>query len=324
MVYCKLQCKNSCDALLWNCEGDELFVSFYDKDHENQIMKGSIEIYDFSIENMLTLNQTIENNNNGILHITKWEKDKIFVGDTSGTINMLKLQENSIWEMEYDLCETYKNSMCLYMDYQNESKTLWYSCQNGSVTNAKSDGVSKIKNIKTYTSEIGHKFEAWYISAYNEHLAISGGDDGKVFIWDERLDKFVSKIDKFFDYGVTSILPILHNKNQFMVGSFDESISIWDIRKGFKEPIKHFKNLGGQIWRMRWKINSECNKNLFACAMMQSESAIYEMNELNDIKLIYKHNSFAQLVYGVEWHPKINNTIISCSHKDKLLELYSF
>jgi hypothetical protein len=94
------------------------------------------------------------------------------------------------------------------------------------------------------------------------NLFVSGSDDASFKLWDVRCDPSsgaVAMNRKHFQMGVTSFAsplasPCLYARSllpfNLLVGSYDESLSLWDIRN-IGKPIDEI-SLGGGVWRLRW------------------------------------------------------------------------
>lgn len=113
--------------------------------------------------------------------------------------------------------------------------------------------------------------------ASNRHYAthadtvISGGDDCQMKLWDLRLCSSASSSDsdsascssnhnpkpiavqKDFEAGVTAVAYHPSLEHIFAVGSYDEGVRIWDMRKvgGRSDPLGNVQ-VGGGVWRIKW------------------------------------------------------------------------
>jgi diphthine methyl ester acylhydrolase len=88
-------------------------------------------------------------------------------------------------------------------------------------------------------------------------LLASGGDDGLCKLYDVRCDCRRATGRMRFDAGVVSITPVLDTDCHdaaaaatpyFLVGSYDESIALVDVRS-MRRPVARRKALGGGVWR---------------------------------------------------------------------------
>lgn len=93
-------------------------------------------------------------------------------------------------------------------------------------------------------------------------LFLSGSDDCSFKLWDIRRDSSrgaVAENRKFYSMGITSLASPLASPcaiarnllpNTILVGSYDESLAIWDLRS-LSRPLSSIK-LDGGVWRLRW------------------------------------------------------------------------
>lgn len=84
---------------------------------------------------------------------------------------------------------------------------------------------------------------AWItaINPHNTNIVVSGGDDCKFRLWDIRLageEIFPTSTKAFHDAGVTSAQWHPTRENFLALGSYDEHITIWDVRN-LKKPVLH-------------------------------------------------------------------------------------
>ncbi|CAC9438050.1 hypothetical protein conserved [Leishmania donovani] len=88
-------------------------------------------------------------------------------------------------------------------------------------------------------------------------LLASGGDDGYCKLYDMRTNPSRAVSRSRFGAGVVSITPVLdtldgllaaHATPYLLVGSYDESISLVDVRS-MRSPVAQRGGLGGGVWR---------------------------------------------------------------------------
>ncbi len=98
------------------------------------------------------------------------------------------------------------------------------------------------KNYNTYTDTV-----------------LSGGDDCILKVWDLRTCSISGvrpspvSMNKSFEAGVTAVAYHPSLEHIFAVGSYDEKIRIWDMRRVGPgvEPLAEV-NVGGGVWRIKW------------------------------------------------------------------------
>eukprot|EP01095_Lingulamoeba_sp_RSL-Kostka_P002083 TRINITY_DN12934_c0_g1_i1.p1 TRINITY_DN12934_c0_g1~~TRINITY_DN12934_c0_g1_i1.p1 ORF type:complete len:401 (-),score=119.99 TRINITY_DN12934_c0_g1_i1:8-1210(-) len=193
----------------------------------------------------------------------------------------------------------------------------------------------------------GHHYEPWACcyNKLNHNLIFSGGDDLKLKCWDIRLDcQFPTFVNAQYDMGVTCIQCSPFDENIFAVGSYDQSLQLYDIRN----PKKSLSSidLGGGIWRIKWhptnkkQILTACmrgNYNLVSigdCSVEQQQqnnnngdnddidySNLYNLGFYDSV-----HNSKESLAYGVDWIRNKENTfdhIASCSFYNHICSVWN-
>jgi len=113
-----------------------------------------------------------------------------------------------------------------------------------------------------------HDLEAWIVT-WDSHspegsVLYSGADDGILKVWDLRAgtDAPMARCSRF-DAGVTCMQSHAQREHCLAVGSYDESVSIFDTRS-FKAPAARC-NVGGGVWRLKW--NSKQPQLLLAACM---------------------------------------------------------
>jgi len=129
--------------------------------------------------------------------------------------------------------------------------------------------------IPSAHSLFGVPSEVWTVCfASNAHYSthadtiISGGDDGKMKLWDLRLASTSAPGyaparpthvvgDKEFGAGVTTVSyhPLL--EHVFAAGSYDAGLRIWDVRRMGGGPLAKVDDVGGGVWRIRWHPKDE-------------------------------------------------------------------
>jgi WD40 repeat protein len=83
-------------------------------------------------------------------------------------------------------------------------------------------------------------------------LIATGGDDGTLKLWDLRsTSRPASVVREPFDAGVTCVSPHPRLDNILAAGSYDERVSLFDVRHA-AAPLFHSSPLGGGVWRLQW------------------------------------------------------------------------
>jgi WD40 repeat protein len=225
-------------------------------------------------------------------------------------------------------CTTLNNDevTCNTLDISNVEK-------DNTILFAMNDGyhhIFDLKEEKTLASIKSHEYGLWSCTILDEHLYLTGSEDGLLKIWDRRMDT-VANVNKDHTASVNCILKDVYDKNNIFTGSYDENLTIIDIRK-FNSCIKR-QNLGHSLWDMKQEIYKD--KRLLLIASIYEGFNIISISKENEIEKILsvplaKDNDDNQMfhkaiVYGVDSRIYQNElTITSCSFYDNLILLWKF
>jgi len=185
--------------------------------------------------------------------------------------------------------------------------------------------------IRKISEWIAHEFEAW-IAAFDYHhpnIVFSGADDCLFKGWDIREISSNGKplFSKRFDVGVTSIQSSPHREHCLAIGSYDDTISIWDTRM-IEKPICLIRhNVGGGVWRVKWHPS---DPNLLVTACMRKGFKVFNYEQKDTQTKLIPLDSFRSecesLAYGVDWcysPSKYSNMIATCSFYDRICSLWN-
>ncbi|KAK4530211.1 hypothetical protein CCYA_CCYA03G1068 [Cyanidiococcus yangmingshanensis] len=165
-----------------------------------------------------------------------------------------------------------------------------------------------------------HTHEAWCpCFGAEEHVLISGGDDGYMRLWDWRLrpesSSCVFACHAHQGIGVTAACVL--DAHSFLSGGFDEHLRAWDMRM-LSKPLAHLQMPGG-VWRIQQ------NEGAFLVACMHGHAAIigYDGKELTSIALLGGTMN-GSLVYGASWIRDLSDSVVcaTASFYDKELYLW--
>eukprot|EP00727_Mastigamoeba_balamuthi_P001175 m51a1_g11054 hypothetical protein (344) ;mRNA; r:513018-514191 len=169
-----------------------------------------------------------------------------------------------------------------------------------------------------------HDFQAWVCESAPDGSALyTGGDDAKLRGWDVRDGSAAPLFTKRFGAGVTA-LQVHPDRPLLAVGSYDQSLSLWDMR-AMARPLGAFEGVGGGggVWRLKWsRAGGGGDALLGAC--MQGGFRVWGVSDAQDVRQaaeFYKpHESIA---YGADWLPDDAKpgsfTAVVCSFYDHLL-----
>ena len=100
--------------------------------------------------------------------------------------------------------------------------------------------------------------------------------------------------------GVTSIQSCPFDENLIVVGSYDESVSIWDHRST-RRPLTDVK-VGGGVWRVKWHPEDE-RVILAACMYNEFQLLQYQDTEIKLLGGLFgsPQHEAGKLAYGADW-----------------------
>jgi diphthamide biosynthesis protein 7 len=179
------------------------------------------------------------------------------------------------------------------------------------------------------------------------NIVATGGDEGSWKLWDLRtsLAKPVHHCPDDFDAGVTVISPHPRQSHLLVVGSYDETIALYDARyqslsQQQPKSIFHSSSLGGGIWRCKWHPHDH-NRLLVAamhggCRVVTFDGLISGTDEDTDTaesppiimtvdQAFTEHKSMA---YGADWlvygssEKTRTEVAASCSFYDQAMYLW--
>jgi len=172
---------------------------------------------------------------------------------------------------------------------------------------------------------------------YNTYAdtVISGGDDCIMKLWDLRIcgsggsggsNPKPSSVKTDFEAGVTAVAYHPFLEHVFAVGSYDEGLRIWDMRR-LGEPLCNI-NVGGGVWRIKWHprdvdrilvgaMHGGCRIVQVPGLGLHSASDDETGVSINVVKEFIEHESMA---YGADWiYDEANGyeAAASCSFYDR-------
>ena len=318
----KFDTELTADCVEWSPLNKEYFLcGTYELNQKLNQRFGKLYLFNISDNNDIKLKQKIDSD--GIFDI-KYSYNLInnnsYLGEVNskGNLNIYKFKNE---KLTLTTSINTKDTMGLSLDWNNrvlnENKNINISASfsNGGIKvfNFDNERLSCIFNI-----ENAHEYEAWISSFnyYDKNIVYSGGDDTKMKGWDLRLNKPIW-INKSHYAGVCSIQSNPLVEHEFVSGSYDEHVRLWDCRK-MKNPKKEYKINGG-VWRVKYH---SLNKDLLLTACMHDG---FKIVNLKDGEIISTFNTKVKdsLAYGVDWNLNNFNYIGACSFYDKKFYYWS-
>lgn len=134
-----------------------------------------------------------------------------------------------------------------------------------------------------------------------------------------------------FDAGVTSIQSHPHIEHLLAVGSYDDTVRLFDTRKPLVPLTK--ANVGGGAWRVKWHPSADRKGDLLVACMHDGFKVVrfgVDLEFGTGVELgweaVKRFDSHASLAYGVDWSFAKNEsdrTVVgSCSFYDHTVYLW--
>lgn len=197
-----------------------------------------------------------------------------------------------------------------------------------------------------------HDLEAWTLSfSHTGKEVYSGGDDATLrystlpdmtssstsAAQDEEEDEdfFPTQWQdrRAHDAGVTAILPLAHEQNILITGSYDDNIRVLSCPHIGRKQVLAEENLEGGVWRLKLLTSSpQDSKYTVLASCMHAGTRIVSVtkDEGGDwsIEVLARFEEHKSMNYGSDVQPGCQSggeqTIISTSFYDKLLCLWRF
>mmetsp|Transcript_38779 Transcript_38779/g.46743 ORF Transcript_38779/g.46743 Transcript_38779/m.46743 type:complete len:410 (-) Transcript_38779:87-1316(-) len=240
------------------------------------------------------------------------------------------------------------DTICTSISQNNSRNMIAGSYTNGTVAVFDSSTLQYIRvieNAHSYGPRMPAEVWTCCVSPETPDLIISGGDDCTMKGWDLRNNnnKPVFKVGsaEYENGGVTSLSfsHLKDQKNQFLSGSYDECLRLWDIRNVSKPLLRQKINVGGGIWRIKYHPAVENTALVGAmhggcCVVNFGDVKRNDFSDCNiraemDITCTFtEHKSMA---YGADWLQNTANTkceresmiAASCSFYDQKIFLWN-
>ncbi|TCD71525.1 hypothetical protein EIP91_008906 [Steccherinum ochraceum] len=161
--------------------------------------------------------------------------------------------------------------LCLSIDWSNRRTatsglgSLVVSMSDGNISVLKSNG-SELEVSQTWHA---HDYEPW-IAAWNywdTNVVFTGGDDLKMKAWDIREDCTQPIFtNKRFEAGVTTIQSHPFVEHLIAVGSYNNTVSMFDVRKPLRPLVQ--ADVGGGAWRVKWHPSPERKHDLLVAFLL--------------------------------------------------------
>ncbi|KAF8707785.1 P-loop containing nucleoside triphosphate hydrolase protein, partial [Rhizoctonia solani] len=198
--------------------------------------------------------------------------------------------------------------LCLSIDWNNRLTPQ----DTGALVVSRSDGVVSVLRPRESQFEVdttwhAHDYEPWVASwnYWSPTLVYSGGDDCKLKGWDTRTScEAPIFVNKWFEAGVTCVQTHPFIENLIAVGSYDNTVRIFDSRKITTSLVE--VGVGGGAWRVKWH-PSDTRKNELLVACMYDGFKVIKtpINESGQVDVTFssavssRFDAHASIAYGI-------------------------
>lgn len=220
-----------------------------------------------------------------------------------------------------------EDTLCLSLDWSNRRSpgslgSLAVSLSNGSIVLLH----PKTSGLVMSDTWHAHDYEPWIVAwdYWNTNTIFSGGDDLMLKVWDCRQGfEQPSLVNRRFDSGITTIQANPHVENVVAVGSYDNSVRIFDTRN-MRGAISQ-SDVGGGAWRVKWHPSTARAEDLAVACMHDGFKVLRYANGFSESSILKRFDEHKSLAYGVDWcyASGIEETVLaSCSFYDHELHLW--
>ncbi|KAI8995633.1 WD-40 repeat-containing protein [Trametes punicea] len=266
------------------------------------------------------------------------------IADSEGhvTLHELRIDEPRIRQLQTVSCAS-SDILCLSLDWSNRRSpttglgNLIVSLSNGSLSLLQPENSVGLAVADSWHA---HNYEPW-ISAWdywNTNVVYSGGDDLKMKAWDIRQGGSAPLfVNRRFDAGVTTVQSHPHIEHILAVGSYDNTVRLFDTRKPLV-PLTQV-DVGGGAWRVKWHPSPARKDDLLVACMHDGFKVVkFDFGSGDDPssvlssserpwKLVKRFDEHASLAYGADWsfagdRGEDGTLVASCSFYDHKLHLW--
>ncbi|KAI0078877.1 WD-40 repeat-containing protein [Panus rudis PR-1116 ss-1] len=265
-------------------------------------------------------------------HRTAEATPAIAVADSEGNVTIFEyhVQEKKVQEMQAIRLAP-PSVLSLSLDWSNRRTptsgygSLIVSLSNGALSLLRPDSTGLVVESTWHA----HDFEPW-IAAWNywdNNVIYSGGDDLRMKGWDARAG-FENPIftNKKCDAGVTSIQSHPNLEHLLAVGSYDNTVRLFDVRKPLVPLCQ--TDVGGGAWRVKWHPSEKRKGDLLVACMHDGCKVVrfpVGSEKLDgDGEVVRRFDQHQSMAYGTDWSfaqedGKEETLVASCSFYDHVL-----
>jgi len=252
------------------------------------------------------------------LQMIESKKDLIYTANSDGSISLFSNNPYSI-TLQSNILINKENCTNVLDAY--ESKSLAIGLNNGEY--ALFD--LETNKITTLSSKV-HEYGIWAIKMISSNELLTGADDNTILLHDLR-EKKAGGSYKEHTAGITHINRLLNKEYEYVTGSYDESVSIFDVRNMKKSLFR--KKLDVSVWDVKQVQYKEggSEKCLLAMSSIYEGLNIYDFNVSEyDLNLRFEFKEHESIVYGIDTYLASDNRLLitSCSLYDNLISYWDY
>ncbi|KAH9944379.1 WD-40 repeat-containing protein [Epithele typhae] len=244
-------------------------------------------------------------------HRTSHVLPLLAIADSEGHITLHQLEKGTarLTQIQSIACAA-SDVLCLSLDWSNRRMPadgmgkLVVSLSNGSLSLLSPSAAELVVTDSWHA----HDYEPW-IAAWNywdTNVVYSGGDDLQMKGWDIRQGGAQPTFtNKRFDAGVTTIQSHPFVEHLMAVGSYDNTVRLFDTRKPLV-PLTQV-DVGGGAWRVKWHPTPARKNDLLVACMHDGFKVVrFELIGEDPVQplsseIIKRFNEHTSLAYGVDW-----------------------
>ncbi|KAI0961563.1 hypothetical protein AcV7_000634 [Taiwanofungus camphoratus] len=231
--------------------------------------------------------------------------------------------------------------LCLSLDWSNRRSPtstlglLVVSLSDGRISLLRAQDQSGLTVTDVWAA---HDFEPWIVAwdYWDTNIVYSGGDDLNLKSWDIR-QGFSQPlfVNKRFDAGVTTIQSHPYVEHLIAVGSYDNTVRLFDTRKMLSPLVQ--ADVGGGVWRVKWHPSIQRKNDLLVACMhdgfkvvqfdIENRAGTSQHSGAPEWEIRKRFDAHKSLAYGVDWsydekRDEADTLIASCSFYDHTLHLW--
>jgi diphthamide biosynthesis protein 7 len=217
-----------------------------------------------------------------------------------------------------DLQEFYTHKIVLSSTSTND---VVASFSDGSIAVWNSDDINAKQRWRA------HSQEAWIAAfdCWHSDIVYSGADDARLCCWDVRTACDTPQSVSRYDVGVTTVQSHAHREHCLAVGSYDETVRIWDTRL-MRTAVCRNADLVAACMHGKEGVRMLC-----ACCLLLCKGGFVSLLVDHAAGSICVRNQWSSphtsLAYGISWrahtHDDTKRDLIACcSFYDSLLSLW--